>query len=47
MDAIAASMLADELPPRPPTERAMRGAAAHLWWSYYRVLKNRDGVIAK
>src|SRR3981189_2235269 len=26
--------------------RPMRGAAAHLWWSYYRVLKNREGVIA-
>src|SRR3954469_21104334 len=26
--------------------RPMRGAAAHLWWSYYRVLKKREGVIA-
>lgn len=26
--------------------RPLRGAAAHLWWSYYRVLKNREGVIA-
>jgi DNA-3-methyladenine glycosylase II len=25
--------------------RPMRGAAAHLWWSYYRVLKKREGVI--
>jgi len=24
----------------------MRGAAAHLWWSYYRALKKREGVIA-
>jgi DNA-3-methyladenine glycosylase II len=23
----------------------MRGVAAHLWWSYYRVLKRREGVI--
>lgn len=23
----------------------LRGAAAHLWWSYYRVLKKREGVI--
>jgi DNA-3-methyladenine glycosylase II len=23
----------------------MRGAAAHLWWSYYRTLKKREGVI--
>ncbi len=27
--------------------RPMRGAAAHLWWSYYRVLKKREGVIAR
>jgi DNA-3-methyladenine glycosylase II len=26
--------------------RPMRGAAAHLWWSYYRVLKKREGVLA-
>ena len=26
--------------------RPMRGAAAHLWWSYYRALKKREGVIA-
>jgi DNA-3-methyladenine glycosylase II len=25
--------------------RPLRGAAAHLWWSYYRVLKRREGVI--
>src|SRR5450432_282174 len=25
--------------------RPMRGAAAHLWWTYYRVLKKREGVI--
>src|ERR1700726_730562 len=25
--------------------RPMRGVAAHLWWSYYRVLKKREGVI--
>jgi DNA-3-methyladenine glycosylase II len=25
--------------------RPLRGAAAHLWWSYYRALKQRDGVI--
>ena len=27
--------------------RPMRGAAAHLWWSYYRVLKKREGVIGE
>ncbi|HVV40064.1 MAG TPA: DNA-3-methyladenine glycosylase 2 family protein [Nitrobacter sp.] len=26
--------------------RPLRGAAAHLWWAYYRVLKNREGVLA-
>src|ERR1700751_4091762 len=26
--------------------RPYRGAAAHLWWAYYRVLKKREGVIA-
>jgi len=26
--------------------RPMRGAAAHLWWSYYRAIKKREGVIA-
>ncbi|MCG2642071.1 MULTISPECIES: DNA-3-methyladenine glycosylase family protein [Bradyrhizobium] len=26
--------------------RPLRGAAAHLWWSYYRAMKNREGVIA-
>jgi DNA-3-methyladenine glycosylase II len=23
----------------------MRGAAAHLWWAYYRAVKKREGVI--
>jgi DNA-3-methyladenine glycosylase II len=26
--------------------RPLRGAAAHLWWSYYRALKKREGVMA-
>src|SRR5262249_11607962 len=26
--------------------RPMRGAAAHLWWSYYRALRKREGAIA-
>src|ERR1700760_1175984 len=25
--------------------RPLRGAAAHLWWSFYRALKKREGVI--
>jgi DNA-3-methyladenine glycosylase II len=26
--------------------RPLRGAAAHLWWSYYRALRKREGVIS-
>ena len=26
--------------------RPLRGAAAHLWWSYYRRIKHREGVVA-
>ena len=26
--------------------RPLRGAAAHLWWTYYRAVKKREGVIA-
>jgi DNA-3-methyladenine glycosylase II len=26
--------------------RPMRGAAAHLWWTYYRTIKKREGVLA-
>ncbi|MGY4284387.1 DNA-3-methyladenine glycosylase II [Bradyrhizobium sp. LM2.7] len=26
--------------------RPLRGAAAHLWWSYYRAVKKREGVFA-
>src|ERR1700744_5462497 len=26
--------------------RPLRGAAAHLWWSFYRTIKKREGVIA-
>src|SRR6202011_43564 len=27
--------------------RPLRGAAAHLWWAYYKVMKRREGVIAE
>jgi DNA-3-methyladenine glycosylase II len=37
---------AKEMAPIAEPWRPMRGAAAHLWWAYYRVLKKRDGVIA-
>src|SRR4051794_5182170 len=26
--------------------RPLRGAAAHLWWSYYRAVKKREGIVA-
>ncbi len=27
--------------------RPRRGAAAHLWWAYYKVMRGREGVIAE
>jgi DNA-3-methyladenine glycosylase II len=38
---------AKEMAPLAEPWRPLRGAAAHLWWSYYRVLKKREGVIGK
>jgi len=37
---------AKEMAPLAEPWRPMRGAAAHLWWSYYRAMKKREGVIA-
>ena len=37
---------AKEMAPLAEPWRPLRGAAAHLWWSYYRVLRKREGVIA-
>ncbi|MGA7806365.1 DNA-3-methyladenine glycosylase family protein [Bradyrhizobium sp.] len=37
---------AKQMAPLAEPWRPMRGAAAHLWWSYYRVIKQREGVIA-
>jgi DNA-3-methyladenine glycosylase II len=37
---------AKEMAPLAEPWRPLRGAAAHLWWSYYRTLKKREGVIA-
>jgi DNA-3-methyladenine glycosylase II len=34
-----------EMAPLAEPWRPLRGAAAHLWWSYYRVLKKREGVL--
>ena len=43
---LATRPTAKQMAPLAEPWRPLRGAAAHLWWSYYRVLKNRDGVIA-
>jgi DNA-3-methyladenine glycosylase II len=37
---------AKEMAPLAEPWRPMRGAAAHLWWSYYRAIKKREGVMA-
>src|ERR1700710_783825 len=37
---------AKQMAPLAEPWRPLRGAAAHLWWSYYRVLRKREGVIA-
>src|SRR3954466_14971077 len=37
---------AKQMAPLAEPWRPLRGAAAHLWWSYYHVLKKREGVIA-
>src|ERR1700741_1904776 len=37
---------AKEMAPLAEPWRPMRGAAAHLWWAYYRAIKKREGVIA-
>jgi len=36
---------AKQMAPLAEPWRPLRGAAAHLWWSYYRTLKKREGVI--
>jgi DNA-3-methyladenine glycosylase II len=38
---------AKEMAPLAEPWRPMRGAAAHLWWAYYRAIKKREGVIAE
>src|SRR5258707_13950872 len=37
---------AKQMAPLAEPWRPLRGAAAHLWWAYYRVLKKREGVAA-
>jgi DNA-3-methyladenine glycosylase II len=34
-----------EMAPIAEPWRPLRGAAAHLWWSFYRAIKKREGVI--
>jgi DNA-3-methyladenine glycosylase II len=34
-----------EMAPIAEPWRPLRGAAAHLWWSYYRAIRKREGVI--
>ncbi|MEH2510771.1 hypothetical protein V1291_002125 [Nitrobacteraceae bacterium AZCC 1564] len=34
-----------EMQPLAEPWRPLRGAAAHLWWSYYRAVKKREGVL--
>ena len=36
-----------EMQPLAEPWRPLRGAAAHLWWSYYHAVKKREGVIAE
>jgi DNA-3-methyladenine glycosylase II len=38
---------AKQMAPLAEPWRPLRGAAAHLWWAYYRVLRKREGVIGK
>ena len=37
---------AKQMAPHTEPWRPLRGAAAHLWWAYYRVLKKREGIAA-
>src|SRR6476660_767947 len=37
---------AKQMAPLAEPWRPLRGAAAHLWWAYYRAFKKREGVIA-
>jgi DNA-3-methyladenine glycosylase II len=36
---------AKQMAPLAEPWRPLRGAAAHLWWSYYRAIKKREGVV--
>lgn len=36
-----------EMAPIAEPWRPLRGAAAHLWWSFYRAIRNREGVVGR
>jgi DNA-3-methyladenine glycosylase II len=36
-----------QLAPLAEPWRPLRGAAAHLWWAYYKVMKGREGVMGE
>jgi DNA-3-methyladenine glycosylase II len=38
---------AKQMAPLAEPWRPLRGAAAHLWWAYYRVMKGREGVMVE
>jgi len=38
---------AKQMAPLAEPWRPLRGAAAHLWWAYYRAMKQREGVIGE
>jgi DNA-3-methyladenine glycosylase II len=42
---LAARPTAKQMIPLAEPWRPLRGAAAHLWWSYYRAIKQREGVL--
>jgi DNA-3-methyladenine glycosylase II len=42
---LAARPTAKQMMPIAECWRPLRGAAAHLWWSYYRAIKHREGVL--
>jgi DNA-3-methyladenine glycosylase II len=44
---LAARPTEKQMTPLAEPWRPLRGAAAHLWWSYYHVIKKREGMIGK
>jgi DNA-3-methyladenine glycosylase II len=44
---LAARPAAKQMMPLAEPWRPLRGAAAHLWWSYYHAVKRREGVIGE